>query len=215
MSLWEYELFCTAFNKQQLPPCENHEIVFVGRSNVGKSTLINSLLGKRIAKVSSKPGKTRSINFYKINADKKTTFSLVDIPGYGYAARGMDERKTWWRLIDDYFTTDRAISYVVHLMDFRHGAVAKDNELTDWLDSMGMPRLVVFTKGDKISQGRKKGLYQQHMKTGISSVLPPFITSGINDKEMASLRLGIVDVLNEMIKLDLQAERKITKRNKK
>ncbi|NLV82242.1 MAG: YihA family ribosome biogenesis GTP-binding protein [Synergistaceae bacterium] len=215
MSSWKSELFCTAFNKQQLPPCENHEIVFVGRSNVGKSTLINSLLEKRIAKVSSKPGKTRSLNFYKINTNDNVTFNLVDIPGYGYAARGMDERKSWWRLIDEYFNAGRAISYVVHLIDFRHGPLAKDIELIDWLDSIGMPRLIVFTKGDKISQGRKKGLYQQHMKTGINSVLPPFITSGANNREIVSLRQGIVDVLNEMIKLDLQAERKAAKRAKK
>ena len=79
MALWKSELYCTAFNKSQLPPSAEPEIVFVGRSNVGKSTLIKALLERKIAKVSAKPGKTRSINFYKINAGG-LTFNLVDIP---------------------------------------------------------------------------------------------------------------------------------------
>ena len=191
MSVWKSELFCTAFNKQQLPPPGPHEIVFVGRSNVGKSTLINALLGRKIAKVSSKPGKTRSINFYNVDAEPHK-FSLVDLPGYGYAARGMDERR---------------ISYVVHLIDFRHGPLANDNELNGWLDRMEMPRIVVFTKGDKISPGKRKGQYNTIMRAGIDSILPPFVTSGVNDAEMAKLRDGIEEVLSEMIKLDAQEAR--------
>ncbi|MCE5201419.1 MAG: ribosome biogenesis GTP-binding protein YihA/YsxC [Synergistaceae bacterium] len=201
MCAWKSELYCTAFNKQQLPPTANSEVVFVGRSNVGKSTLINALLEKKVAKISSKPGKTRSINFYNVETDKRT-FCLVDLPGYGYASRGLDERKTWWKLIDDYFNSDRNISFVIHLMDFRHGPLSNDNELTDWLDNMGLPRLVVFTKGDKISPGRRKGLYQQHMLTGIDSVLPPFITSGVNDREMEALRRSITEIIDEMARID-------------
>ena len=207
MCAWKSELFCTAFTKQQLPPAENPEIVMVGRSNVGKSTLINALLGRNVAKVSSTPGKTRSINFYKIESDGDT-FTLVDIPGYGYAARSFDERKTWWKLIEDYFNSDRPITYVMHLIDFRHGPLANDNELTEWLDEMDMPRLVVFTKGDKISSGKRKGLYQQHMKNGIDSVLPPFITSGVNDKEMQALREGMVAIIKEIAKLDMLDKKK-------
>ena len=206
MSVWKSELFCTAFNKQQLPPPGPHEIVFVGRSNVGKSTLINALLGRKLAKVSSKPGKTRSINFYNVDAEPHK-FSRVDLPGYGYAARGMDERKTWWKLIDDYFSQDRPISYVVHLIDFRHGPLANDNELTAWLDRMDMPRIVVFTKGDKISSGKRKGQYNTIMRGGIDSILPPFVTSGVNDAEMEKLRIGIEEVLSEIIKLDAQEAR--------
>ncbi|MCD8164057.1 MAG: ribosome biogenesis GTP-binding protein YihA/YsxC [Synergistaceae bacterium] len=206
MSVWKSELFCTAFNKQQLPPPGPHEIVFVGRSNVGKSTLINALLGRKLAKVSSKPGKTRSINFYNVEAEPHK-FSLVDLPGYGYAARGMDERKSWWKLIDDYFSQDRPISYVVHLIDFRHGPLANDNELTACLDRMDMPRIVVFTKGDKISPGKRKGQYNTIMRGGIDSILPPFVTSGVNDAEMEKLRTGIEEVLSEIIKLDAQEAR--------
>ena len=207
MTVWKSELYCTAFTKQQIPEPRNSEIVFVGRSNVGKSTLINSLLERKIAKVSSKPGKTRSINFYSVMTGDED-FTLVDIPGYGYAARGMDERRTWWRLIEDYFASDRPISFVIHLMDFRHGPLANDNELTAWLDQMDIPRLVVFTKGDKISPGKRKGLYQQYMRAGLDSILPPFITSGINDKEMSALREGIKDILKEIAKLDRMEEKK-------
>lgn len=207
MCAWKSELLCTAFNKGQLPPAGEHEVVFVGRSNVGKSTLINALLGRRVAKVSATPGKTRSINFYRVESGKQV-FHLVDIPGYGYAARGFDERKAWWKLIDDYFADDRKITFVIHLMDFRHGPLANDNELTEWLDAMEMPRLVVFTKGDKISPGRRKGTYQQYMKSGIDSVLPPFITSGANDREMDSLRDGIETIIKEMEKLDAKEAKK-------
>lgn len=205
MKNWKSELYCTAFNVGQLPPPEAYEIVFVGRSNVGKSTLINALLGRRIARVSSKPGKTRSINFFRVESDPP--FCLVDLPGYGYAQRGKDERKSWWKFIDDYFSSNRAIPFVVHLIDFRHGPLANDNELTEWLDSMGMPRLIVFTKGDKISKGARRGVYSGYMKSGLDSVLPPFITSGVNDADMEKLRDGIEQILKEMIKLDKQETR--------
>lgn len=207
MSLWKSELYCTAFTKQQLPPPELEEIVFLGRSNVGKSTLTNALLGKKIAKVSATPGKTRSINFYNVDAGKEK-FSLVDIPGYGYAARGKEEKKTWWKLIEDYFNSDRKISFAVHLIDFRHGPLANDQELTAWLDHIDMPRLVVFTKGDKIPPGKRKAQYNAIMRGGVDSVLPPFITSGVNDAEMNKLRTGIEDILGEMRKLDAQDAKK-------
>lgn len=200
MKSWNSELYCTAFNVGQLPPPESYEIVFVGRSNVGKSTLINALLGRRMARVSSKPGKTRSINFFRVEADPP--FCLVDLPGYGYAQRGKDERKSWWKFIDEYFAADRAISFVVHLIDFRHGPLTNDDELTAWLDGMGMPRLVVFTKGDKISKGKRRGLYSQYMKAGLDSLLPPYITAGVNDGDMEKLRDGLTQILKEMIRLD-------------
>lgn len=202
MKTWTSELYCTAFNKEQLPPPGPREIVFVGRSNVGKSTLINSLLGRKVARVSSKPGKTRSINFFRVESDPP--FCLVDLPGYGYAQIGKAERKNWWRFIDEYFAADRAISFVVHLIDFRHGPLANDRDLTEWLDSMDMPRLIVFTKGDKLSRGARKAQYSKYMKDELDSILPPFVTSGVNDADMDTLRYGIEQILKEIIKLDAQ-----------
>jgi GTP-binding protein len=200
MTLWRSELLCTAFNVGQLPKPDGYEVVFVGRSNVGKSSLVNALLSKKVAHVSSKPGKTRSINFYKVFANPP--FSLVDIPGYGYAQRGRDERKDWWKLIDAYFASDREIAFVIHLIDFRHGPLQNDLELTAWLDAMNMPRIVVFTKCDKISKGKRKGLYTHYMKSGIDSILPPFMTAGINNAETERLRTGIEQTLAEIIRLD-------------
>ena len=197
MSHWRFELTCTAFNKAQLPPAEVPEVALVGRSNVGKSTLINALLNrtsKKIAHVSATPGKTRSLNFYRVEADSpgRCVFSLVDLPGYGYAARSRDERDSWWRLIDQYFGDDRQILFVVHLIDFRHGPLAADEELTGWLDRLDMPRLVVFTKGDKVPRGKAKSAYGKYMNDGLASFAPPPITCGKNDEEVDRLR-GVIE----------------------
>jgi len=201
MKQWQSELFCTAFKKEQLPPCNNAEIVLAGRSNVGKSTLINALLSQKIAKVSSKPGKTRSINFYSVTTSEEIKFMLVDLPGYGYAARDITERKKWWRLIEDYFASQRNVFFVIHLIDFRHGFLANDNELTKWLNNINMPRLVVFTKGDKITAGKRQQTYNQYVNEGIDSLLPPFVTSGINNGEMDCLRKGIILAKKEVEKV--------------
>ncbi len=199
---WQSDLVCTAFNKGQLPEPELPEVAFVGRSNVGKSTLINALLARRLAKVSSKPGKTRSLNFYRVTPIKEgEPFCLVDLPGYGYAARSRDERRDWWRFVNDYFSMTRDIAFVVHLVDFRHGPLENDDELTAWLDAMDMPRLIVFTKGDKIPKGRRKGTYMKYMSAGLVSVAPPPITEGKNDAETDRLRGLIVQIIQELGRL--------------
>lgn len=202
MTHWQSDLICTAFNKGQLPEPGLPEVALVGRSNVGKSTLINALLGRRIAKISSKPGKTRSLNFYRVTpAQEGEPFCLVDLPGYGYAARSRDERREWWRFVNDYFSMERGVMFVVHLVDFRHGPLASDDELTAWLDAMDMPRLIVFTKGDKIPKGRRRGTYMKYMSAGLLSVAPPPVTEGKNDAEMDRLRGLIAQIIRELGKL--------------
>ena len=201
---WKSETVCTAWKVSDLPKPTLPEVVLVGRSNVGKSTLINALLnrmGHKVAFVSSKPGKTRSANFFKIYAPSDTgedVFFLVDMPGYGYASRGRDERLEWWKLVNAYFSEGRDTAFVIHLVDFRHGFLAGDEQLTSWLDSLDMPRLVVFTKGDKAPKSKSKALYNQYVGRGIVSILPPVITYGKNDEAADYLRTQIPHIIHEL-----------------
>jgi GTP-binding protein len=181
------------------------EVVFLGRSNVGKSTLINALLNrmnKRVAFVSSKPGKTRSANFYKISvcgADAgQNEFLLVDMPGYGYAERGGNEREEWRKLVSRYFSGGRDAVFALHLVDFRHGPLGGDDELTEWLDGLDMPRQIVFTKGDKVPRGRSKDLYARYVGGGLVSILPPIVTHGKNDESAEFLREAILRIIREL-----------------
>ena len=125
-------LEATCFTPQQLPPEECPEVVIAGRSNVGKSSLINAFLGIRLAHVGATPGKTRSINFYRVEEDERP-FRLVDLPGYGYASRSKAEKDAWLRLISAYVEGRAALRLVCHLVDFRHGLLANDLELQEWL----------------------------------------------------------------------------------
>jgi GTP-binding protein len=201
---WSVETICTAWKVSELPAATVPEVVFVGRSNVGKSTLINALLNrtsKKVAYVSSKPGKTRSVNFYRVIAPKdagEDIFCLVDMPGYGYAARGKDERDNWRRLVDGYFASGRDAVFVVHLVDFRHGFLKGDEELTAWLDGLDMPRLVVFTKGDKAPKSRSGAMYRQYVSRGVASILPPVVTCGKNDDSMERLRAQVPRIIDEL-----------------
>lgn len=201
---WKSETVCTAWKVSDLPKPTLPEVVLVGRSNVGKSTLINALLnrmGHKVAFVSSKPGKTRSANFFKIYAPRdggEDVFFLVDMPGYGYASRGREERTGWWKLVDAYFSGGRDTAFVIHLVDFRHGFLEGDEQLTSWLDSMDMPRLIVFTKGDKAPKSKLKALYNQYVARGIVSILPPVITYGKNDEAADYLRIQIPRITREL-----------------
>ena len=191
------KLTCTAFNTKQLPPTNFPELAFVGRSNVGKSTLINALMGHKLAKVSSQPGKTRSINFYEINAGD-TCFNLVDLPGYGFAARGRSERIEWQKLMDSYFMSERDITFVVQLIDFRHGMLDNDRTMHDYLLKLDIPSLVVFTKVDKIPKTKRKSQYNKLSSECLFSILPPLLTSGEATQNMDELRGTLVEAINKM-----------------
>lgn len=133
----------------QLPKLRLPEIVLTGRSNVGKSSFINNLFGrKNLAKISSHPGKTQSINYY--NADEK--FYVVDLPGYGYAKVSKKDRQEWQKLINEYFSADRDIVTVFHLIDARHHPTDLDILLNDYLKSIGVPYTIVLNKIDKLKQ---------------------------------------------------------------
>ncbi|MCR5346414.1 MAG: ribosome biogenesis GTP-binding protein YihA/YsxC [Fretibacterium sp.] len=178
----------TCFTPAQLPPEGPPEIVVAGRSNVGKSSLINALLGTKLAHVGSTPGKTRSINFYLVES-QAGPFRLVDLPGYGYAARSKTEKREWLRLTSAYVEQREALRLVCHLVDFRHGLLANDRELQEWFVHQGKNLLVVFTKADKLPHGQWRGRVQQYVREGLYSVDVPIVTS-------AEKRVGVEDLQN-------------------
>ena len=132
----------------QLEDSNLPEVCFCGRSNVGKSSLINKILNRKsIARVSSKPGKTVTINFYKVD-----NIRLVDLPGYGYAKVNFSERERWSELMEGYFKSDRDIKMAFQLIDMRHPATDFDLSMLDFLSQMGIPFTVVLTKADKLNK---------------------------------------------------------------
>lgn len=124
------------------------EIAIAGRSNVGKSSFINTLLGEKLAKVSSTPGKTRSLNFYLID----DRFILVDLPGYGYAKVPIEERKKWANLVDSYVRGRKALRAFLQIIDIRHIPIESDVRLYNWIESLGYVVAFIFTKIDKLSK---------------------------------------------------------------
>ncbi|HEX3010604.1 MAG TPA: ribosome biogenesis GTP-binding protein YihA/YsxC [Syntrophomonadaceae bacterium] len=133
-----------------LPPGEAKEVAIVGRSNVGKSSLINRLTNRRnLAKSSSTPGKTRTINYYYING----SFYLVDLPGFGYARVSKAEQAKWGKMIELYMKERQQLCGVIQLVDIRHPPTRNDMLMRDWLSHLAIPYMVVATKADKLSRG--------------------------------------------------------------
>lgn len=151
----------SAVRKDQYPEKELTEIVFIGRSNVGKSSLINSLTRvKNLARVSSQPGKTQTINFYelglKVEGGERQEFYLVDLPGYGYARTGKASRKLWAKFIEEYLLHSPRLSFVCQLIDIRHEPMASDVEMFQWLVKNGLPVLLIATKSDKVGKSQQQ-----------------------------------------------------------
>ena len=146
----------SAGQPRQIPSDPIPQVAFSGRSNVGKSSLINTLLGRKsLARVSSAPGKTITINFYEV--DKK--LFLVDLPGYGFAKRTLEDKKQWSALTDGYFTSNKNIdrlSLVIQLVDSRVGPTKDDEMMLDFLRAAELPFVVVATKTDKLNATERK-----------------------------------------------------------
>lgn len=140
----------------QLPESSEAEIAFAGRSNVGKSSLLNKLFNrKQLARVSSVPGKTVTINFYDVDGVK-----FVDLPGYGYAKISKQELNRFSELMEGYFKSERKIALVVQLIDMRHPATKDDLAMIEFLKAMNIPFIIVMTKADKL----KKKAYEERLK---------------------------------------------------
>ena len=151
MDFYKAEFLVSYGLKSQIPPSERTEIVFAGRSNVGKSSLINKLLNRKsLARVSGVPGKTITINFYGVD---KVHF--VDLPGYGYAKAAKTEISRWSKLIEGYFNDDRDIGLIIQLVDIRHPASKLDIDMINYLIDVGLPFIIVLTKSDKLSRNQQ------------------------------------------------------------
>lgn len=170
---------------QKLPRVQRPEVVFFGRSNVGKSSLINTLLGRRgIARISKTPGKTRSANFFKIN----DRFFLVDMPGYGYARVPKAEKQRWVQILDQYLTDTTRHNSLVQLIDIRHDPTDTDVENAARLTRSGRPVCVVFNKVDKVKKGQldkriRDALARLHLDP--KTALVPFSSvSGVGKRQL-------------------------------
>ncbi len=153
MQITSVSFLKSVYDLSQLPPDHLPEVAFVGRSNVGKSSFINALVGrKKMARVSKDPGRTQSINFYLLN----NVFYFVDLPGYGYAKVPISVRKKWKGLIEGYLTKRSTLKVVIVIFDIRRIPNEEDLSLLGWLESHDVPFIIVLSKADKLSSNKKR-----------------------------------------------------------
>ncbi len=151
------EIIISAVKPEQYPDTGLQEIALAGRSNVGKSSFINTMINRRsMARISSKPGKTQTLNFF--NIDEQLVF--VDVPGYGYAKVSKTERERWGKMIETYLTTRENLAVVIQLVDIRHEPTQDDVLMYDFLKHYDIPVIIIATKEDKIPKGK----VQKHLK---------------------------------------------------
>lgn len=173
----------------QIPPSKLPEVSFVGRSNVGKSSLINKLLNrKQLARVSSMPGKTSTINFFG-----NGSIDLVDLPGYGYAKVAKSELGRWSEMINGYFDQYRFYALVVSLIDIRHPATKLDEQMIEFLKACDLPFAIALTKADKLSNNQiTKQVTALRKQLDVSADTPIIITSAEKGTGMDELRKTIL-----------------------
>ncbi len=187
------EFIKSAVKPKDYPPPTKPEVAVVGRSNVGKSSLINAIFKRSIAKVSANPGKTKLVNFFSLN-DK---IYFVDLPGYGYAAVSKKEREKWKEMIENYFYNRENLKLVLLLVDSRYKPTNLDVLMKEWLESLEIPYVIVATKVDKLNQSEKARLKKQIRETlELSDKVPIFLTSakeGSGIKELVSYIFSLLD----------------------
>ena len=176
MKIINAEFEKSAFEEQQWPSEGLPEIAFMGRSNVGKSSLINSLLGVRgLARASSTPGRTQALNFFSINK----RFRFVDLPGYGYARVPQAVKQTWGEMVTNYLAKRRSLVLSIHIVDSRHEPTKLDLQLRDWLRHHTKPQIIVATKTDKLSQNElRRNIEQARRVLGSGEIVPYSATTG-------------------------------------
>lgn len=178
------------FTIEQLPKDRLPQIAFAGRSNVGKSSLLNKILGKkRLAKVSSTPGKTRSVNFFVVN----NKFNLVDLPGYGYAKGPKAERDSWGKLIETYLETSLNLIGLMILLDCRREPNQADRQLFEWMEARDLPRIAVITKADKLNKDKINRKVQQIQREFNITAIPFSAVAGTGKNE-------ILKAINDLVK---------------
>ena len=178
----------------QLPESDRPEVSFAGRSNVGKSSLLNKLMYRKgLAKVSQTPGKTATINFYDVDG-----YDFVDLPGYGYAKVAKSEKGRWSELIEGYFNQERNFALVVSLVDIRHDPSALDIHMVSFLQEAGFPFAVVLTKADKLSkQQQAKQRAAIRKKLNLPKDTPMIVTSSEKGDGVDDLRALIAKYISE------------------
>lgn len=190
MKIRSSEITMSAVNKSQYPIDDLPEIAMVGRSNVGKSSTVNTLLNRRnFARVSQTPGKTRTINFYLINKE----FFFVDLPGYGYAKISKSEKEKWGAIMERYLGEREELCAIFLLVDIRHAPSKDDIAMYDWIKHFGYDCVVIATKSDKIARGQ----YQKHI-----SIIRKTLQMDKEEKviPISSLKkTGVEDVWNEIV----------------
>ena len=167
------ELETVAVKRSQYPEDNVPEVAFAGRSNVGKSSLLNLLTNRKsLARVSGSPGKTRTINFYRVN----DSFRIVDLPGYGYAKISKSVSENWGEMMEEYFQNRQGLKKVVQLVDIRHAPSAQDVQMYDYLRHYGLDGLIVATKADKVSRNEMQKcmkVIRQTLNLGPEDIIIP------------------------------------------
>ncbi len=196
MKIKNSEFVISAVAKSQYPEDQLPEIAFAGRSNVGKSSLINMLLNRRgLAKTSSTPGKTQLVNFYDIDG----LFRFVDLPGYGFAKVSKTQKATWGKIIETYLTSRENLLEVIQLVDIRHKPSQEDKQMYSWIKDFGFSGIVVATKADKLSRNQvaaQMKIIRKELNMNKESVILPISSSEKTGK------YDVWDLFNEVFEVN-------------